>query len=87
MSILINPEKMNSSVLDLVSPGRPSTTGLSGHSFPVRPIRREYEPLEDAVADGEAPEQRTQVRVEAPDAGDPQFPHDDREFKHGRSRG
>ena len=87
MSILMNPEKINPSVRDLVSPGRAQAAGLTGASFPLRPSRREFEPLEEAVADSEAPEQRTQTQVEAPDAGEPQFPYDDREFRHGRSRG
>jgi hypothetical protein len=78
VSILINPEKMNPSVRELVSAGR---------SYQVRPLRREYEPLEEAVEDSEAPERGTRLRVEAPDAGEPQLAYDDREFRHGRSRG
>jgi hypothetical protein len=87
VSILINPEKMNPSVRDLVSANRVSTTELPGSSYQTRPFRREYEPLEEAVEDGEAPERGTRLRVEAPDAGEPRFPHDDRELRHGRSRG
>jgi hypothetical protein len=78
VSILINPAKMKPSVRDRDS---------AGGSYQVRPTRREYEPPEEAIEDSEAPEQGTRLRVEAPDAGEPQFPHDDRELRHGRSRG
>ncbi len=87
MSVLIKPEKMNSSVLDGVSPNRVAGAEEARLSHSMRPLRREYEPLEEAFEDSEAPERGILVRVEAPDAGEPQFPHDDREFRHGRSRG
>jgi hypothetical protein len=87
VSILINPEKMNSSVLDCLSPSRVASGEESPSSYDMRPLRREYEPLEEAFEDGEAPERSTRLRVEAPDAGEPQFSHDDRELRHGRSRG
>ena len=87
MSILINPENMNPSVRDLVSQSRASTTEIPDGSYQMRPLRREYEPPEEAVEDSEAPERGTRLRVEAPDAGEPQFSYDDREFRHGRSRG
>jgi hypothetical protein len=78
VSILINAEKKNPIVRDRVS---------AGNSYQVRPLRREYEPPEEAIEDSEAPERGTRLRVEAPDAGEPQFSHDDRELRHGRSRG
>ena len=87
VSVLIKPEKMNSSVLDGVSPNRVSGAEEATLSHNMRPLRREYEPPEEAFEDGEAPERSIQVRVEAPDAGEPQFLYDDREFRHGRSRG
>jgi hypothetical protein len=87
MSVLTKPEKMNSSVLDRVSPNRPAGAEDVLSSYSMRALRREYEPLEEACEDSEAPERNMQVRVEAPDAGEPQFPHDDRELRHGRSRG
>ena len=83
VSILINTEKMNPAGRDRVSASRAG----SGMSLSSRPIRREYEPLEEAFEEGEAPEQRTQLHVEAPDAGAPHIPYEDREFAHGRSRG
>jgi hypothetical protein len=87
VSVLINPEKMNSSVLDRVSRNRAAVVEEPRLPYRMRPLRREYEPLEEAFEDSEAPERNTQVHVEAPDAGERQFPHDDRELKHGRSRG
>jgi hypothetical protein len=49
--------------------------------------RREDEPLEEAFEDSEPPESGARPHLEAPDAGEGHFYHDDREFKHGRSRG
>ena len=64
MSILIKPEKMNSSVLDRVSPSRvPDDRTNRGRRIEMRPLRREYEPLEEAFEDSEAPERGTQVRA------------------------
>lgn len=87
MSILINPEKMNSAVLDRSSQSGVSAAEEPRYSYRMRTLRREYEPLEEASEDCEAPERGAQLHLEAPDAGEPQFPHDDRELRHGRSRG
>ena len=88
MSVLIQPENINrSTLLDRDQQGGISTTeepGLPGRS---RLVRREYEPPEEAFEDSEAPEHGARLRVEAPDAGEPQSSHEVREFKHGRSRG
>jgi hypothetical protein len=87
VSILINPEKMNPAVLDRSSQSGVSATGELRSSYQMRPLRREYEPLEEASEGCEAPERGERLHLEAPDAGEPQFSHDDREFRHGRSRG
>lgn len=87
VSILINPEKMNSAVLDRSSQSGVSAAEEPRYSYRMRTLRREYEPLEEASEDCEAPERGAQLHLEAPDAGEPQFPHDDRELRHGRSRG
>jgi hypothetical protein len=87
MSLLMNPEKMNPSTLDRSSQGNVSTDEEARSTFRMRPVRREYEPLEEASEDCEAPERDTKLHMEAPDAGEPQFPHDDRGLRHGRSRG
>jgi hypothetical protein len=84
VSVLIDPDKMdlNSSVLNGMTVDR----GASGEEprllYQVRPVRREYEPLEEALEGEEAPEFRVRLRVEAPDAGEAYSPHDDRELRH-----
>jgi hypothetical protein len=85
MSILTNSGTLNSSELDRSSPGGYATSPQSSYRLP--PVRREDEPLEEAFEDTEAPESGARIDLEAPDAGEGSLYHDDREFKHGRSRG
>jgi hypothetical protein len=56
--------------------------------FPVvKRVPREPEPPEQAARTCEEPESRQTNGWEAPDGGVDDFPHDDRELVHGRSRG
>jgi hypothetical protein len=87
MSILMNPERVNPSVFDRArEDGLESAEGTRS-LYSGRSGRREYEPPEESYEDSEGPEQRARLHVEAPDAGEPQVSHDDRELRHGRSRG
>jgi hypothetical protein len=87
MSILTKTGTMNSSDIDLSSQGCVSTAQQPRSSYRMKPVRREDEPLEEACEVCEAPEKDQRFQTEAPDAGAGHFYHDDREFKHGRSRG
>ena len=87
MSILTKPETMNSSAVERSSQSGVSTIEQPRSSYRMKPVRREDEPLEEAFEDSEAPESGARLDLEAPDAGEGHFYHDDREFKHGRSRG
>jgi hypothetical protein len=87
MSILIKTGTMNSSDIDLSSQGRVSTSEAPRSSYRNKPVRREDEPLEEACEVCEAPENDQRFHTEAPDAGAGHFYHDDRELRHGRSRG
>ena len=83
MSILTNSETINSSDFERSRAGGFATSQEPrSHS-----ARREDEPLEEAFEDTEAPESGARFDLEAPDAGEGSLYHDDREFKHGRSRG
>jgi hypothetical protein len=82
MSVLTKTDLKNSTAIDDLS-----TTGQPRSSFRMKPIRREDEPLEEAFEDSEPPESGARPYPEAPDAGDGQLYHSDREFRHGRSRG
>ena len=85
MSILTNSGTINSAEFERSSSGGYATSPPS--SYRAQPVRREDEPLEEAFEDTEAPESRARIDLEAPDAGEGSLYHDDREFKHGRSRG
>ncbi len=87
MSILIKTGTINSSDIDLSSQRSVSTAEVPRSSYRNKPVRREDEPLEEAYEVCEAPENDQRCHTEAPDAGDGHFYHDDREFRHGRSRG
>jgi hypothetical protein len=65
----------------------PTRTALTEHSHTGIPRGGEVEPPEEAFQLCEAPEQRQPFQAEAPDAGDGRNYYEDREFKHGRSRG
>ena len=74
----------------LVEHSAPSGVSTIKHppsSYRTKSVRREDEPLEEAFEDSEPPESGAGPHLEAPDAGDGHLYHDDREFKHGRSRG
>jgi len=87
MSVLTNTGTMNSSDIGVSSQNSVSTAEPPRSSDRVNPVRREDEPLEEACEAGEAPENDQRFHTEAPDAGEGHFYHDDREFRHGRSRG
>jgi hypothetical protein len=87
MSTVINSEKMNASVLERPPEDALSVTREQQGSLRIPTGRREPEPLEEAFDYCEAPERGAQSDREAPDAGEAQFLYDDREFRHGRSRG
>ncbi len=87
MSILTNPETIHSSALDGSSRSGLATTERERSTYRMQPVRREDEPLEEAFEDSEPPESGVREDLEAPDAGQGYVYHDDREFKHGRSRG
>lgn len=87
MSVLTKTEMLNSSAIDLSSQCSVTTPEQPRPSYRVKPVHRADEPLEEAFEIGEAPEREARLRTEAPDAGDAHFYHDDREFRHGRSRG
>jgi hypothetical protein len=86
MSVLTNTDLQNSSVVELAQSGV-STIERPESSYRMKPVRREDEPLEEAFEDSEPPESGARHHVEAPDAGAGNLYHDDREFRHGRSRG
>jgi hypothetical protein len=85
MSILTKTELKNS--VERSPHGGVSTIEQPRSSYNTKPVRREDEPLEEAFEDSETPESGGRPHLEAPDAGDGHLYHDDREFKHGRSRG
>jgi len=85
MSVLTKTELKNS--VELAPNGGVSTTEKPRSTYRMKPVRREDEPLEEAFEDSEPPESGSRTHLEAPDAGDGHLYHDDREFKHGRSRG
>jgi hypothetical protein len=85
MSVMIKTEVENSVERTLQS--GVSTIEQPRPSYRLKQSRREDEPLEEAFEDSEPPESGAGPRREAPDAGDGHLYHDDREFKHGRSRG
>ncbi len=87
MSILIKTGTMESSNIDLSSQNSVSTAEHPRSSYRNTPVRREDEPLEEAYEVCEAPENDQRFHTEAPDAGERHFYHDDRELRHGRSRG
>ena len=87
MSTLTKPEMMNSTALDGTSKNSVPTTEEARSSFRLERLRREDEPLEEAFEDCEPPDSGSRFHQEAPDAGSGHFYHDDRELKHGRSRG
>jgi hypothetical protein len=86
MSVLTNTDMKNSSVVELAQSGV-STIEPPQSSYRIKPVRREDEPLEEAFEDSEPPESGARPHPEAPDAGAGYLYHDDREFRHGRSRG
>jgi hypothetical protein len=85
MSILTKIELKNS--VERSTQGSVSTIEQPRPSYRTKPVRPEDEPLEEAFEDCETPESGGRPHLEAPDAGEGHFYHDDREFKHGRSRG
>jgi hypothetical protein len=85
MSVLTKTELKNS--VDRAPQSGVSTIEQSRPAYRMKPVRREDEPLEEAFEDSEPPESGARSHLEAPDAGDGHLYHDDREFKHGRSRG
>ena len=85
MSVLTKTELKNS--VERSSQSGVSTIEQPRSSYRTKPVRREDEPLEEALEDSEPPESGARPYLEAPDAGEGHFYHDDREFKHGRSRG
>jgi hypothetical protein len=87
MSILTKTGTINSSDIDLSSQSCVSTAEHPRSSYRMKPVRREDEPLEEACEVCEAPEKDQRFHTEAPEAGAGHFYHDDREFRHGRSRG
>ncbi len=87
MSVLTNTGTLNSSDVSLNSQGSVSTPEQPRSTYGVKSVRREDEPLEEACEAGEAPENEERFHTEAPDAGEGHLYHDDREFRHGRSRG
>jgi hypothetical protein len=87
MSTLTKPEMMNSSALDGNSKNSVPTTEEPRSSYRWERFRREDEPLEEALEDSEPPEGGARFHPEAPDAGSGHLYPDDRELKHGRSRG
>ena len=87
MSILTKTGTINSSDTDLSSQNRVSAAENPRDSYRIKPVRREDEPPEEACEIDEAPENDQRLHTEAPDAGAGHFYHDDREFRHGRSRG
>ena len=87
MSILTKTGTMNSCDNGLSSQNCASTTEQPRSSHRMKPVRREDEPLEEAFEDCEAPEKDQGFHLEAPDSGEGHFYHDDREFRHGRSKG
>jgi hypothetical protein len=87
VSILTKMGTIKSSDIDLSSQGSPSAAEHPRSSYRMKPVRREDEPPEEACEVDEAPEKDQRFPTEAPDAGAGHFYHDDREFKHGRSRG
>jgi hypothetical protein len=87
MSILTKTDLKNASAIDCAPQGGLATTEQARSSYRMKSIRRDDEPLEEAFEDSEPPESRARPHGEAPDAGAGHFYHDDREFRHGRSRG
>jgi len=85
MSVLTKTELKNS--VERSPKSGVSTIEQPRTSYRTKPVRREDEPLEEAFEDSEPPESGARPHLEAPDAGDGHLYHDDREFKHGRSRG
>jgi len=84
MTTMIQPRaKQSSEPNDSTS----KRTVLTGHSRQGIPRSGEAEPPEEALEFCEAPERGQAIQEEAPDAGDGRNYHDDRELKHGRSRG
>ena len=87
MSVLSTIELKNSSTVERSPQSGASATEQARSSYRLKPVRREDEPLEEAFEDSEPPESGAQPHLEAPDAGDGNLYHDDRGFRHGRSRG
>jgi hypothetical protein len=87
MSVLTKTELTNSPAVEPAPEGRVSIAETPRSTFRVKPVRRDDEPLEEAFEDSEPPEIGARLHLEAPDAGEGHFYHDDRELKHGRSRG
>jgi hypothetical protein len=87
MSTMTKPEMMNSTALDGTRPSNVPTTEKPQSSFRSERWRREDEPLEEAFEDCEPPDSGSRFHREAPDAGSGHLYHNDRELKHGRSRG
>ena len=87
MSVLIRTELKSSSVVELSSKSGSSRTEQARSSYAMKPVRREDEPLEEALEESEPPESGAREHLEAPDAGEGHLCHYEREFRHGRSRG
>ena len=86
MSILTNTGTINSSELERSRVGwlcHVPAVELSGTSRSAAKTSRSKKPLKTP----KHPKVVRRIDLEAPDAGEGSLYHDDREFKHGRSRG